>query len=216
VHKNSKGVVDFLLILVALITITGIGYYAYKNRQIKFIPQQSSSESRTPSTIPSLIPPSDDLQTFELPSGDIKITNLLGKFEFVVPVTYNLAGNAKNLSVNFKGADGGYPGPRDFAEVQFRILELEKPTLQDQVRDTYTTDKKGAGETPNYDDIKKITLGKANGYSYSCFFLVEQNCIYLPMDNQKYLFILTRYEDRNNRGYQNEIDQILSTFKFMD
>ena len=47
--KNSRGYAQFLLLLIlSFVLITGIGYYAYKNGQIRFIPQGNLSP--TPAT----------------------------------------------------------------------------------------------------------------------------------------------------------------------
>ena len=219
-NRNQKGFAHLFLILVlVLITVVGIGYYAYKNGQIKI--NQPTEKTIEISNLPPTQPPTltiNDLQTLELPTGDIKITNPIGNFEIVVPATYTLTGDVNNFGLIFPSPDSGDPDlPTIPTSIGLKIRKLEQKSLQDQVKEEYSSTKINEGETPNYNDIKSITLGGVNGFSYPCPFLVQQECIFLPLDEAKFLFVLiTNYSDENRGGYGKEIDQILSTFKFLD
>ena len=53
VNRNSKGFAHFLLLLLVVIfAFGGIGYYAYKNGQIK-LPSQKSLKTLTPTPLES-------------------------------------------------------------------------------------------------------------------------------------------------------------------
>lgn len=198
--KKYSGFAIIYLIITLLLVISALLFITYQ-------PQSTGIDANK-----------SVLTTEELPSGDIRMTDRLSNTEIIVPVTYNLTGDADNFTVSFHGIDSDKgPGPRDFSQLQFRHISREG-NLYEKVKEEYRVSKEDDGDTVNYSDIKEIKLGNIKGYYYLCPFLVPQECIYLPLENnpQNYLFILKSFSDENNRGYEKELYQILTSLKYIN
>jgi hypothetical protein len=212
--RFSKGIAHLLLLVIVIVAaMGGIGYYAYQNGRIRINQQKPVNDIKESSPTPTSSLNAEELETKELATGEIQVTNTLGNFEVTAPNNYTLSGDAKNFTLSFNGPGSSRPGPNDFAKIQFRIFSQEEKTLEEQVRKDYASSQMNEGGKVNYNDIKDFSLGGSRGYSYSCPFLVLQNCIYLPLDKNNYLLILTSFEDESSSGYKKEIETILSTFK---
>lgn len=218
-YEFAKTTLVVIVLLLLVIILISVGYIWLDNKRRKSNNdgQRLIGEKNNPESI-DFFKDHESLAMEELPNEDIRITNHLGGFEIIVPVTYNLSGNGKHFSVAFYGTDNAKgPGPRDFSQLQFRIYELESPLLE-KVKEEYRSMQENDGMAVNYGEIREVVVGSVNGYDFSCPFLVYGKCIYLPLKNstKEYLFILKQYSDDNNRGYANALDKIISTFKYVN
>ncbi len=215
---DPKKIFSIATILGTFLTLGGT-IYLYKNARDQLTHCNNMLTQLEQDTAPTttINEPKVDpqLQKTEFGEGKVKITNLLWQFELVAPATYNLIGDTNNFSVSFDGPNSGSAPPQDLVNVNFQIHKLdENETFYEKVKAEYTLSKKARGETADYKDLTNITIGEVAGYTYPCWFLVRQDCAYLPLGSDNYLSILTTISDDYQRGYSQEIDQILSTLKF--
>lgn len=221
--KKTNGFSTVVFIFIASILITTFLLLVW-NLKFKMTRQKPSTINNRQSQTQSKektdsVKSNGKLIKEKLSDGNIKVTNLLGNFEITVPSTYEISDGEENFLIAFNGPDsfeGSTPVLRDFAQLHFIFNELKAASLEEEVKGGYRLSRENEGSPVNYGDIQKLTLGNAQGYSYSCPFLVSQKCIYLPLknDSEKYLTITKVIADDNNRGYSKELDQILSTLKF--
>ncbi len=174
----------------------------------------------TPLTTTITPPPNDlDLIKTVLPNGTLKITNSRFGFEIVGLKDYKvLSYNTMHLSFGYLGPNSDDPvaGPNDIANFNLNVEPLNG-SLEDKVKDDYKRIKQSDSEIINFDEISSININGIKGFSYSCPFLIAQDCIYFPLRvNNYYLFILRNYSDYYNRGYKVQLDQILYSLKYID
>ena len=190
-NKNQKGFVHiFILIILALIVVGGIGYYAYKNGQIKVIFTQNLPFSLpTPSLTPQL----------ELP-GYIGYNKEGKRFLLSFPPECEQTDRGENVSpfsrfqitcvtksfkliINPQEAGRGFEG--------YQPADIKTGELQ-------------VGE---YEWKYKIWID-TNGIAFSSYELTDPQ-------TQDYYLIGVSYKPYSKEA-KNYFDQILSTFRFLD
>lgn len=123
--------------------------------------------------------------------------------------------NNDGLNLRFEGPKTGKPTLDNFAQINISVQKNTVP-LPELVKKDFKRMRENEGQPVNYDEIKMINIkGGAQGYSFSCPFLVHQDCIYIPLKSG-YINILTSYSDDENKGYGKTINEILSTFTFTE
>jgi hypothetical protein len=228
VKKNSKGIVQIIIpIILALVVLTGIGYFALKNNLIKLstsnVPLQPNINRPLDETSPTTIPnqaPTSNMENWKT------YTNNKYSFEFMYPPKLSIIENNEEVtlthSIPFKnfgdcdmsGGTGTFQTLTDF-EVTLMIV-TEKLHTEDYYGDYTNGNLKG----------KNRVMG-AEGCGYTdYYFLLNNKFLYVKKANVQALSGISTAYDLNEilsvKGVisreesQQIFHQILSTFKFLD
>lgn len=100
----------------------------------------------------------------------------------------------------------------DGISLRFSSGSLESKSLKFFVEEKVKQSKENAEIIVNPTEIK---VGNLTGYTYRVRGLGEHTYIYLTPRYNTYLEIINSTVDPGNRGYQETVNQILSTFKFL-
>lgn len=206
--KYHRGFVQLLLLLAVVFIATGaLGYYTYKNGQISLYPKLTNYISPTPTLSTSVSNNTGNWKTYRFEKLSISI-------DYPESWDVNNYGKDNYVQIAFNGPNSDQAGPHDSAGLEINIKKLEKP-LFETVKDDYLMWIENYGEKPNLKNIQEFSIqNNLKGYKYFCSFLVDAECIYLQLDSDYYLNILSTYADENNRNYKETLDQILTTIKY--
>ncbi len=206
--KNLKGFATLLVILVfALITIIGIGYYSWQKGLIKTTPNQESSPTPTP----------DETANWKT------YVNEDNKFSFKYPVNAGVTKSKVGATIVIPGDKPMFETMESgFINITFESLPIDIPRnnlpLNELVENEFNSIKPENAEILS--ESTEITLNGYRGYTYSSrdkiAFGFDTKYIYLESNNNDYVIIVITFDDPDNLGYEKTIDQILSTFKFLE
>lgn len=211
---KSKGNI-FLPIVsaVAIIAIIAAGFLFWQNQQQQNFQTKITKVDReqinvkistTPTTIPS-----------ETNKNEWKSYSLTNAFEFEYPSEAKINEAQDIVSLSIWG-----PTQRPNTELydglalNFQMQKLSNKTLDDYVKEEFVKAENEGVEVLS--PLSKISIAGINGYSYKVRGLGEHQYIYLPspLKPGNFIFIGNSTHDPTNRGFENQVNQILSTFKF--
>ncbi len=202
-NKNSKGIVSvFVLILLALVVVGGIGYYAYKNGQIRLTPRNEEASTTTPTPI-------ENSKAF-----------ILGNLEFKLPTSYYTK-YTKNQWYPIEAYD--IDPDKDFnssEKVTVFLLRLDKENtkLQEKADALVKTwrlldvDNKLTTIAGIKGTVLTGRVNPENNYNSRFPNNAKVKIAIFIKDNEVY-HLLGDITDSNN---EKVFDQIFSTFKFLD
>ena len=213
-NKSSKGFAHlFVIIILALVTVAGIGYYAYKNGQVRLTPQQAQ---------PSPTPTTDQVAN-QVTNGDLAnwktYRNTKYAFSFEYPPNLYLR---KDSTHDFAGF---LTDPNKNSSQRLIVTVLSNP--QNLNLEEFDTQNK-----PIPYDWEDLSLENKRINSYEAIIKkFEQPCVGL-CQNYKFErsfvvrikgdgFVVSftvdnRIDPSNTSQDEKWLDQILFTFKFLD
>jgi hypothetical protein len=201
---GSKSAEQFLIILIfSFFIITGIGYYAYKNGQIKLSPKGNMSFVDD-----APISSEKYYGTFVNPYHNYSIELPEGCSIFIHNVAVGIA-STSYLSCTGYGNNEGYF--RIGTENLYKNLSFEQNAEEWM---NYYSD----SSTDQVTNTQVYTEGDKSGIKYSVSYSLNKKegkavWIYLPFSDEKILYI--KYGSTNAELFD-KYNQILSTFKFLD
>ena len=215
-NTNFKGFAHFLLVLLlAFIVVGGIGYYAYKNGQVKLISFQKQTVSPTPTS---------DETASQAPTGDLAnwktYRNEDGEFSFNYPHDAGLFENKIGATVIIPGDKPvGESMSNSFINLTFETVQKDLQSIEGIARLNYMQVNPETSEIIS--KLRNTEVNGHNGYMYKVrdkiVFGFDTTYTYLESPSkQNYVVIVSSLEDNDKLGYQKLHDQILSTFKFSD
>lgn len=201
--RNSKGVADFLLLLIfSLVIIVGIVYWAYKSGQISLTPPRSQTlPSPTQTTISD---PTANWKTY---------TSLEDNYSFRYPEFCKIEElsifGSKNKEMDLSFSEGDI-----FKRVRIhKLSNTEGKSLEEFAKDLYIANTFGQKEPEVGKDIS-FEMTKVSGIeSLKVYGLYEDLVVLLPKGSYVYEFVVVGFKDKHSIE---ELNQILSTFKFID
>lgn len=214
IHKNGFTHI-ILLVIIVLVGIAGIEYYAYKNGQIKIPSKQTDNSSPTP-----------EWKTY---------TNDFLGYAFNYPYswevhsiypndTYKDGSNQKinlNQTPNITLSDDNHY--IKFSEENYQYKNKDFKANAEQWLTYYLSSTSELGDSnPKVISEGKYVVGGSSGIRYEISYQKENLekpgtavWIYLPLDEQHLLSI--KYASENSdKSELNEYTKIISTFKFLD
>ena len=209
-RNNQKGIVHlFLLIVLALVVIGGIGYYAYKNRQIK-LPSQTSPTISTPTPDPTA--------NWILFSSDYE-------YSLKFPPSYKAGATGFNKtaekSTSIRIYSENVQEPLKQPHINIVVIVAPKLELKSQAELNYNTNVNHKGISATLiEPVKENTfLGmKSYEYSLSSLGFISPTEEYLGYEGIYKVIWVEKSDNQYMIAYtkNDEFDQILSTFKFLD
>jgi len=196
VSNNSKGFTQIIIpIMLAVIAIVGIGYWAYKNGQIRSIP--SFSPTPTPNSTANQTP-NGDLAS-RSPNGDLANWKDYINTKYYYSVKYPENWIYKELSKDYV-----YFNPQDVSD-------------NDQSISIKVTNSKSVINPviAEFETVRDITLNgqKIEIKKYKSGSSVYRYVATFKNQDDNFTFGFSRYTDNKYEPY---FDQILSTFKFLE
>ncbi len=186
--RGSKGFVEVLiLIILALIVIGGIGYYAYKNGQMK-LPNQTA-----PTNLTSAPDPTANWETY---------TSTQFNFSIKHPTSWTEKGpivNNSNEIVYFL-SDSSYGTTKELSPGVFLSHQKDIPKLNYQ-------------ETTLNDSKVYKTTEWPGRFGMLSYFIENESSEYITVSLTPYD---EKSPFKGQELYKQTFDQILSTFKFLD
>src|SRR3989344_1019646 len=226
----QKGFVHvFLLIVIVLVGIIGIGYFAYKNGQIQLkvdLPlDRKNNSSNIPLNSPTLSVNEIDISNWKTyKSTELGITF---KYPEYFRITENYDG--KGLFGNGIHIDSDQTGGTP--ERWMRITRSDKYNFWDKLTDLINNIKIGESylypETKiNFERQENTRINQTSSYVFAdnspSYMPVPRLLIFLPKGQLFYIFDISYSNPETNKSQEPQIDfvktfdQILSTFKFID
>jgi len=201
-NSNSKGFAQFIIILAGtLVVILAIGFFAFKNGQIRTSHSQKSLLALTPT--PNIYPSEDTI----LPEN-IKSTIYKKEFYSIqLPNTWKQDPKQSDRyitsrSTNQKGEGDFTPG---FAAIEVHITKLPAP------ENDFNPELK-VREDINFKGYSGI---KETGYQGVAGTVCTIN-IHVNANNLRYFVSLTTQDEELKNVFIQEFNQILSTLKFLE
>ncbi|OGM28369.1 hypothetical protein A2962_02795 [Candidatus Woesebacteria bacterium RIFCSPLOWO2_01_FULL_39_61] len=201
--KNQKGIIHlFVIIILALAVVGGIGYYAYKNGQIRLTPPQEFTSQPTP-----LLESTANWKTYrdkaygfefkfpenlnqDFADGPAGSSTNFYNSQFILSVTANPpATNASDFVQNILDRKPGYPNCDLFPTCDEHTFQVKKKLLANNVYADIVS-----GPSTEEDKIDEI------------YFIDNRN-------NQTVQLWFTFEDKEEPKTLKN---QILSTFQFLD
>jgi hypothetical protein len=206
-HMNKAGGYSTLLAILSVLTLS-----ASLIAVVLMIDTYSTVEPPAQDVSSSI--PENDLVFTSLDGGYVRIKDPAAGFNIVIPGNYKISGTGGNFTVY---VDSGEESPelKDFAKLHFRQVLASIP-FEDKVRESYEENAEISDGVYDYSKITERNVGTVEGLSYSCPFLVDQECIFIPVVSTpgSHLFILKTLEDSGGVGYDGQLEAILQTFSF--
>jgi photosystem II reaction center protein PsbP len=211
--KKSLGKISAVLSIVMLISLfVTIGWLVYKNNQLKqekSLPLSTETISPSPTTIisPSIIPTIDPMENWQTYSNNEDCFS----FKYPKELTFEMQADLAHLSIwgpTQKKDTGFYDG-----------LSLTfSPSLTINVPLSDYVDGK-IDESKQFGEIIKakieITINGINGYTFTTQGMGKFENIYLQAKDKSCTVEITNASvDPTNQGYQEMVNDILSTFEF--
>ena len=196
--KNySKGFVQiFILIILVLVGVGGIGYYAYKNGQIKFPPQNTTPINPSPTPDPTAV-----WKVYNDPEG---------KFSFKYPDRFVIATeNKKEVVFAFSNANAPIAQLRPFTVRSYLSLDFTKLSNCIDQGHKYPC-------IVLHLDGSSVVTNTANQEFSEAFVLKSYDGLdfrYVQVYNKN---IEIEIEPTDDKSLSKIFNQILSTFKFLD
>lgn len=216
-----------VVILIVIIGIGALGYFAYKNGQVK-ISTETTSSSPTSQQNPSLSPTRIVVQKTTLtsdPTANWKTYNdSNNQFSFKYPANINKGGvgvvsgpftGTSSIVESFsdpttvrEGTDAHFDGFTIYTVSNMKVSNFEK----------YIDNEIATMKASPFADTGKVLTKNAlnlNGVKgYSVEFSSSTKYYYLLSEDEKVLIEISRIF--TNQSFATTFDQILSTFKFLD
>ncbi len=221
--KNSRGFIHiFLALLIAIVGILIVGYYAYKNGQIKIPSQNISVNSPTPTSAPTEL---NDWKTF-----NSKMYNFSIKYppDWVVSRTGNEDPSESDQQIFSSKCD--YEAENLCSQIVIEESSLES----NQNLDNYFDDQKILRPFDLFTNVTNIKLDEGKAYLYDWFSANEgsvnstkygygilHRAMISDRNGVRLLFVYTEtqkdHKMTNPSDWQNKqiFDQIISTFRFL-
>ena len=217
----SKKIIYWLLVVLVILLFGATGVFAYKYFSLK---QQVSNQSLrlllrpteiTNPTVSSILPPSPTTN----PVANWK-TYSTNAYIFKYPQNISLAeGRGNIVKLSLWGPTQKENTEFDGISLSFSLpFQLENISLSDYVDQEIEQSKKNA-------DILKqktnINVNGVDGYTYTVRGLGTYKYIYLhtylqSLDRAWTVYIIDGTNDPTGQGYARTVNQILSTFRFID
>lgn len=194
----------FKLIILAIILISILGFFILKNQ-----PTSSPAQLQPSPTLPSTVPTQTDLGSGSL----YRDTN--GIYTFRYPDDYILdTADPVHIRI-YKRGDTQRPQSEmsDGALMVFETIELQGTSLESWV-DIQINQSTADGTSEIIEPKRSITQNGYLGFQYSIRGLgTSQNIILQRDTSSRYAVIITyAVSDPENRGYQKELEAVLSSF----
>lgn len=217
--KSQKGIIHIGLIIILL--IFGIGALIFVMYKTNSLPVVTTTSSPTPNSTPAPITTPEGWLEYKLPGigltffypadakVDTKSSHTLGVgSKYQGPILVNISKYGQTQGLDTELYDG----------YSFSIakIALNSESLQKIAQDSISFNTSEFGQETLIKPLSTITIGGKTGYTYTIQSLGQYTHILLPLDEKSFLLITYSAPDPNNQGYQKIIDQILSTFEFVD
>lgn len=197
-----------LLIVGIVIGIFGVKFSNQSQNQSQLTLTPSPSQSPTPILAPD---PTANWKTYE---------NKEHGYEVEYPSDYKLFFDGKTPIIMKPGGEREGTGAFSFYRISFTPLDTSKE-LRDLVTENINTTKQVWGvdspEVKSISPIYEAIVGNLNGLSFDMVCVGYCHNIFIKKDATKSFQITVRNANKEVKNmYQSEVDQILSTFKFID
>ena len=199
----ERGFAQFLIILAgAVIILIAVGFLAFKNRQsISSIPQRKSD------SVQEIYPPT-------------RVTPIIKPIKYSFTVEYPNDINTKQENRYLYITKLG-PTQKTDTEIYDGIyLIFSEESLGDLTLLEYATQKVEASRKESIaiilKELEPITINNCHGYSYTAEGLGIYKYIYLASEDGQVVEIINGTIDPTNQDFQQTVDQILSTFQFIN
>jgi hypothetical protein len=203
-----------VIILLGLVLIGGITYYLVfgispqttENTPAVNAPTMGIKESVSPATRNDLL------------AGGSSYSDPDGVYVFLYPNEYKLdTQDSLHIRIYKTGAtQQGQTEMYDGVIMVFETIELNGQTLNNWV-DGYIKTSTADGTMETIDEKKSVLLNSYSGFTYQLRGLGESKYVVIQRDDNSDKAVLITYSvsDPENKNYQAEVDNILSTFQLL-
>lgn len=202
-----------LLIAGAVVVLGIVGYVVYQRSQTISPTPEMVMENESSDTTPFI---SSTPDTSELEAGGSSFSDPAGTFTFLYPSEYELhTDDPQHIRISKRGeTQRAQSEMSDGVLVVFEPINLGDKTLEEYV-DTHIQESTANGMSEVIQAKKPSSLNNYPGITYSLRGLGETSYLVLQKDAQsdKAVSISFLVADPENKGYQQELESILSTLE---